>query len=141
MSVELPTETLKKLRPQFGNKTFLPLESRAEDNIYIPLKVSIRILSCTIELWKLYRGVSEMGKNASLSARCMCTPHTCRQFHATATAVMQTFGFLISSVVQARVANYKLKELLEINGGMALEEGHVDYKWFCRFRKACEGWY
>ncbi|CAL5229380.1 g12694 [Coccomyxa viridis] len=38
VSVELPTETLKKRRPEFGNKTFLALESRLEDDMNIPLK-------------------------------------------------------------------------------------------------------
>ncbi|CAL5229381.1 g12695 [Coccomyxa viridis] len=79
MCVELPAETLKKLRPKIGKKTFLALESRLEDNTFIPLK--------------------------------------------------------------ARVANFQRKRFLEANGGMTLQEGHPDYKWYCRFCKACEGWY
>lgn len=55
MSVELPTETLKKLRPKFGKKTFLPIESRLEDNINIPLKVSICFLCAS-----LYSGACTM---------------------------------------------------------------------------------
>ena len=58
MCVELPAETLKKLRPKIGKKTFLALESRLEDNIFIPLKVSILVLSCTIVLGSMYNGAS-----------------------------------------------------------------------------------
>ena len=44
-------------------------------------------------------------------------------------------------VVQARVANFQRKRFLEANRGMTLQEGHLDYKWYCQFCKACEGWY
>ena len=55
VSVELPTETLKKRRPEFGNKTFLALESRLEDDMNIPLKVCVRFLLCVTVFSRLQR--------------------------------------------------------------------------------------
>ncbi len=51
LSVELPTETLKKLRPKSGGKSLLALESRLEDDINIPTKVCICFLLCTPHFW------------------------------------------------------------------------------------------
>ena len=44
-------------------------------------------------------------------------------------------------LVQARVANHQLKKLLKRKGGIAPKAGDKDYKWYCRYCKACKGYY
>ena len=68
MSLELPTDTLKKKRPKFGDKTFLQIETRPEDDISnIPFMVCISFLICTSLLMWLHSRAS-----LSCAQRCLC---------------------------------------------------------------------
>ena len=47
ITLELPTDTLKKRKPTFGNKTFLQIETKPEDDISnVPFKVCTSFLRC-----------------------------------------------------------------------------------------------
>ena len=117
MSLELPTDTLKEKRPKFGDKTFLQIETRPEDDISnIPFMVCISFLICTSLLMWLHSRASlscaQRLFRMSLLASCahyipvdasmLEPPQACRSL-----AVYTNRA----SMVQARVANHQVQKL------------------------------
>ena len=48
MSLELPKQTINQRRPDFGDRTYLQLMSKLEDDINIPTNVRMSFLSHTL---------------------------------------------------------------------------------------------